>query len=179
LKGDYEKIGSANKVMAENSKALADEYKVSIAEYNDWLKVLFLLLVVEEEGKEGFNVHDKLVERLFGDGSQPSIITVYHYTNKHVLLSNRGFVFSENESCSEWKFNLCASAFVSFTLCDVEHIARKECGYDAQAISQLLPLDFFPDQISDDFAQLSRYNKSVVDFSFSQVFCKSKNVYIR
>jgi hypothetical protein len=96
-----------------------------------------------------------------------------------VLLSNRGFVFSENESCSEWKFNLCASAFVSFTLCDVEHITRKECGYDAQAISQLLPLDFFPDQIPDDFAQLSRYNKSVIDFSFSRVFCKNKNVYIQ
>jgi hypothetical protein len=176
LLADYHRIVTGRK---PHQAHLCRKLGISDAQYIEWLRLLFMLLVPMTEGHLSF--FDDIIKRLLEDRKKHIAAYVCEYDNAGCLLSDRGFSQPvEDGAHMAFSFNLCATAFVHYFVSDPAALltgkAHPEFLVNALAARErLLPPQIDVTFRRNDVDMLARYNRRVVEQCRKRVFCAAKD----
>ena len=175
LLADYRRIVSGKK---PHQAHLCTQLGISDAQYVEWLRLLFMLLVPMAEGRPNF--FEETIKGLLENRKMHVAAFVCEYDSARCLLSDRGFSQPiEDGPHMAFSFNLCATAFVDFIFADPATLVQGKASpeFIAQAIASWERLP--EKQINVTFLRnnidmLARYNRRVVEQCHERVYCSAK-----
>ena len=114
LLAEYRRIVSGKK---PHQAYLCAQLGISDAQYVEWLRVLFMLLVPMADGQPNF--FEDVIRRLLENRKMHVAAVVNEYDSARCLLSDRGFSqpIADGPHMA-FSFNLCATAFVDYVFLD-------------------------------------------------------------
>jgi hypothetical protein len=176
LLADYRRVVSGRKPQQAH---LCAELGISEAQYVQWLRVLFMLLVPMAEGHPNF--FEDMIKRLLKNRKKHVAAFVFEYDTARCLLSDRGFSQPIADGPhTAFSFNLCATAFMDFWFADPATLVQGEASpeFIARAIANWERLP--EKQISvtprrNDLDMLARYNRRVIEQCYKRVYCSVKD----
>ncbi|MGF1689609.1 hypothetical protein L4C36_23825, partial [Photobacterium japonica] len=153
-------------------------YNVTIDEYKEWLKVIYLLLIVKD--KDGDNMLSNLVNKFYLSADY----VVYAFLNTYnkdesVLLSDRSFTTvtdDEDNSYLSLEFNLDSTSFVNFIFASIDSLPcseemKQEYKRHLKNNGNWVTIEYS----ENDLDILAEYNKRVIYQSYEHVYC-SKDI---
>jgi hypothetical protein len=152
---------------------------ISDAQYIEWLRLLFMLLVPMADGH--FSFFDDMIKRLLEDRKKHIAAFVCEYDNAGCLLSDRGFSQPiEDGAHMGFSFNLCSTAFIHYIISDPATLLKGKAHPDFLANALAARERLLPPQIDvtfrrNDHDMLARYNRRVVEQCYERVFCAKKD----
>ena len=176
LLADYRRVVSGRKPQQAH---LCAELGISEAQYVEWLRVLFMLLVPMAEGHPNF--FEDMIKRLLENRKKHVAAVVFEYDSARCLLSDRGFSqpIADGPHMA-FSFNLCATAFVDYSFVDPATIVQGKASpeFIARAIANWERLP--EKQISvtsrrNDLDVLARYNRRAIEQCYKRVYCSVKD----
>jgi hypothetical protein len=101
------------------------------------------------------------------------------YDEARCLLSDRGYSESLPEPHMGMSFNLCSHAFIDYVFADaatlLEGRAHPEFLASALARWEQRPMPIVNVTVArNDLAMLARFNRRVIDFCYTRVYCSAK-----
>lgn len=158
---------------------LCAQLGISDAQYLEWLRVLFMLLVPMANGQPNF--FEATIKGLLEDRKTHVAAFVCEYDSARCLLSDRGFSQPiEDGPHMAFSFNLCATAFVSYIFsepatllrgkADPDFIARAIANWERRPENQI-NVTF----LRNNLAMLASYNRRVVEQCYKRVYCSAKD----
>lgn len=176
LLADYRRIVTGRK---PHQAHLCSQLGISDAQYVEWLRLLFMLLVPMAEGRP--NLFEEMIKALLEDRKTHVAAFVCEFDSARCLLSDRGFSQPvEDGPHMAFSFNLCATAFAHYIFADPATLVREKASPDfiARAIASWESL---PEKqvnvtfLQDDLGMLARYNRRVVEQCYMHVYCSVKD----
>ncbi|NKL63309.1 hypothetical protein [Rhizobium leguminosarum] len=152
---------------------------VSDAQYVEWLRLLFMLLVPLSGDRPNF--FDEMVRGLLQIPGNIVFAYVCDYDNAACLLSDRGFSQPlPDELGLSFGFNLCSNAFVNFIFCDPAKVLPASAGLDMwkQASSSRRYRTVEVSYQRNHLDLLTKYNQDVIYQSYRRVFGSSKQIHL-
>ena len=158
---------------------LCAELGISEAQYVEWLRVLFMLLVPMAEGQPNF--FEDMIKRLLENRKMHVAAFVCEYDSARCLLSDRGFS-QPIEMARIWHSRLTSvprpswttSSSIPATLvqgkASPEFIARAIANWERLPEKQI-NVTF----LRNDLDMLARYNRRVVEQCYKRVYCSVKD----
>jgi hypothetical protein len=176
LLADYRRVVSGRK---PHQAHICAELGISEAQYVEWLRVLFMLLVPMAPGQPNF--FEDVIRRLLENKKMHVAAVVSEYDSARCLLSDRGFSQPiEQGSHMGFSFNLCATAFVDYVFLDPATSLQGKASpqFVAQAIANWERLP--EKQISVTFLRnnldmLARFNHRAIEQCYKRVYCSVKD----
>ena len=168
---DYRRIVSGRK---PHQAHLCTQLGISEAQYVEWLRLLFMLLVPMTEGQPNF--FEQVIKGLLENRKMHVAAFVCEYDSARCLLSDRGFSQPiESGAHMAFSFNLCATAFVDYVFADPRK-EGKASGNERAAASweRLLEKQINVTFLSNDLDMLARYNRRVIEQCYKRVYCSVK-----
>ena len=175
LLADYRRIATGRKPHQEH---LCTELGISDAQYIEWLRLLFMLLVPMAEGRPNF--FEEMIKGLLENRKMHVAAFVCEYDSPGCLLSDRGFNQPiEDGPHMAFSLNLCSTAFVHYCFSDpatlLQGKASPEFLADALANSESLPhAEIMVKHVPNNLDMLARYNRRAVEQCYSHVYCSVK-----
>lgn len=169
----FRKIDYSNSDVDRICKKLCIDKK----SYRDWLKSIFLLLVVTNNN--GKNILENIVDNMLCDPYSKCFVSIYQYTNSNVLLSDKGFVELSNEDCSYFLCNIDRNNFICLSFCDCnDFINNFSQGYldrkkDFIKYWEKTSTRIDVDVKINNMDILSIYNQCAVSYSFKNCYSSS------
>src|SRR5208337_4757894 len=164
LLADYRRVVSGRK---PHQAHLCAELGISEAQYVEWLRVLFMLLVPMAEGHPNF--FEDMIKRLLENRKMHVAAFVCEYDSARCLLSDRGFSqpIADGPHMA-FSFNLCATAFVDYVFLDPATTLQGKASpeFIAQAIANWERL---PEKrinvtfLRNDLDMLARFNRRAIE----------------
>lgn len=176
LRADYHRIVSGRK---PHQAHLCTQLGISDAQYIEWLRLLFMLLVPMAEGQPNF--FEGIIKSLFENRKMHIAAFVCEYDSARCLLSDRGFSQPiEDGPHMAFSFNLCANAFVDYIFADPATLVQGKASpeFIAQAIAcwESLPeVQINVTFLRNNLAMLARFNRRVVEQCYNHVYCSVKD----
>ena len=176
LLADYRRIVSGRK---PHQARLCAGLGISDAQYMEWLRLLFMLLVPMADGRPNF--FEEVIKGLLENRKMHIAAFVCQYDSARCLLSDRGFSQPiEDGPHMAFSFNLCATAFVDYIFADPATLVQGKASpeFIAQAIASRERL---PEKqinvtfLSNNLDMLARYNRRVVEQCYKRVYCSVKD----
>ena len=176
LLADYRRIVTGRK---PHQAHLCSQLGISDAQYVEWLRLLFMLLVPMAEGRPNF--FEEMIKALLEDRKTHVAALVCEYDSAHCLLSDRGFSQPVNDGPHmAFSFNLCATAFAHYIFADPATLVRGKASpeFIARAVASWESL---PEKqvnvtfLQNDLGMLARYNQRVVKQCYMRVCCSVKD----
>lgn len=176
LLAEYRRIVSGKK---PHQAYLCAQLGISDAQYVEWLRVLFMLLVPMAEGQPNF--FEDVIRRLLENRKMHVAAVVNEYDSARCLLSDRGFSqpIADGPHMA-FSFNLCATAFVDYVFLDPATSLKGKASpeFIAQAIANWERLP--EKQISVTFVRnnldmLARFNRRAIEQCYKRVYCSVKD----
>lgn len=176
LLADYRRIVSGRK---PHQTYLCAQLGISDAQYLEWLRVLFMLLVPMVDGQSNF--FEGVIKGLFENRKMHAAAFVCEYDSARCLLSDRGFSQPiENGPHMAFSFNLCDTAFVNYIFAEpaalLQGMADPE--FIARTIASCEDLPEKPINVTflrNNLDMLACYNRRVVEQCYKRVFCSAKD----
>lgn len=176
LLADYRRIVSGRK---PHQAHLCAELGISDAQYVEWLRVLFMLLVPMARGRS--NLFEEMIKNLLEDRKTHVAAFVCEYDSHRCLLSDRGFSqpIADGPHMA-FSFNLCATAFIDYVFADPATLLQGKASpeFIAHAIAcwERLPekrinVTF----LRNNLDMLARYNRRVIEQCYKRVYCSAKD----
>ena len=175
LLASYQRILAGKKPQQEY---LCRTLGISEAQYIEWLRLLFMLLVPMAGH---LNLFDDTIKRLLEDKKKYIAAYVCEYDNASCLLSDRGFSQPiEDDARTGFSFNLCSTAFVHYIVSDPAALLKDKAHPEFLARALAAREMLLPPQIDvkfrrNDLDMLARYNRRVVEQCYERVFCAIKD----
>ncbi|OUL80383.1 hypothetical protein [Paraburkholderia hospita] len=151
---------------------LCAELGISDADYERWLRMLFMLFV---EGDGGLSLHEATVKSLFERKSHAAAVLVCTYSEARCLLSDRSF--SQITDRPNWvglEFNLRRNAFIRYLFADhgelVPHAPRE--WRERYETTKHPPTVW---HLKDDFECLRGFNRNAIYQCHSRVYCSARH----
>jgi len=158
---------------------LCNTLGITTAQYNEWLRMLFLLLMPAKNGQ--LTLYEGIVRALVEDKKRYIGVFVGDYDNHCCLLSDRGYSqpLPDDNNGLSFSFNLCSSAFIQYIFVDprklLEGKASPEFLDAALANREKLPMsNLHVTQIRNHIPMLAQYNRRVVEQCHSRVYCSKR-----
>ena len=176
LLANYRRIVSGKK---PHQAYLCARLGISDAQYVEWLRVLFMLLVPMAEGQPNF--FEDVIRRLLENRKMHVAAVVNEYDSGRCLLSDRGFSqpIADGPHMA-FSFNLCATAFVDYVFLDPATSLQGKASpeFIAQAIANWERLP--EKQINVTFVRnnldmLARFNRRAIEQCYKRVYCSVKD----
>lgn len=150
---------------------LCKKYKITNAQYNSWLRMLFNMLM---ELKPGFpSLFDETVRSVFTSKQFAIAVLVCTYSTPRCLLSDRAMTTNtDSPRANGFDFNLNSRAFIRYMVMD-RTSQTIPVGMPPEAIETFMNANL-PISLShahDDENFLRSFNMNVVAQSHSHVFC--------
>ena len=170
LLADYRRVVSGRK---PHQARLCAELGISEAQYVEWLRVLFMLLVPMAEGHPNF--FEDMIKRLLENRKMHVAAFVFEYDSARCLLSDRGFSqpIADGPHMA-FSFNLCATAFVDYIFADPATIVQGKASpeFIAQAIAtweRLPEKQIHVTFLRNNLDMLARYNRRAIEQCYQRV----------
>ena len=176
LLADYRRIVTGRK---PHQAHLCTQLGISDAQYIEWLRLLFMLLVPMAKGRPNF--FEEMIKSLLENRKMHVAAFVCEYDSAGCLLSDRGFSQPiEDGPHMAFSFNLCATAFVHYFFSDpatlLQGKASPEFLANALAIRESLPqAQITVTHVRNNLDMLARYNRRVVEQCYNHVYCSAKD----
>lgn len=176
LLADYRCIVSGRK---PHQAHLCAQLGISDAQYVEWLRLLFILLVPMTEEKS--NLFEQIIKYLIENRKMHIAAFVCEYDSARCLLSDRGFSQPiEDGPHMAFSFNLCATAFVDYIFADPATLVQGKASpeFIAQAIAfweRLPEKQIDVTFLRNNLDMLARYNRRVVEQCYKRVYCSVKD----
>jgi hypothetical protein len=176
LLADYRRVVNGRK---PHQTYLCAQLGISDAQYVEWLRLLFRLLMPMPEGRPNF--FEETIKNLLENRKLHVAAFVCEYDSDRCLLSDRGFSqpIADGPHMA-FSFNLCATAFVDYIFADPATLVQGKASpeFIAQAIASWERLP--EKQINVTFLRnnldmLARYNRRVVEQCYKRVYCSVKD----
>ena len=172
LLADYRRVVSGRKPQQAH---LCAELGISEAQYVQWLRVLFMLLVPMAEGHPNF--FEDMIKRLLENRKKHVAAFVFEYDSARCLLSDRGF---SQPIADGFSFNLCATAFVDYTFTDPATIVQGKASpeFIARVIANLERLPEKQIHVTfqrNNLDMLARYNRLAIEQCYKRIYCSVKD----
>jgi hypothetical protein len=175
LLADYNRILTGKK---PHQAHLCKKLGISDAQYVEWLRLLFILLV--PMAKSLPNLFEQMIKRLLEDRKKHIAAFVCEFDDAGCLLSDRGFSqpIADGPHMA-FSFNLCATAFVHYFFSDpaalLQGKASPEFLANALAARESLPqAQISVTHVRNNLDVLARYNMRVVEQCYERVYCSRK-----
>jgi hypothetical protein len=158
---------------------LCAELGISEAQYVEWLRVLFMLLVPMAEGHPNF--FEDVIRRLLENRKMHVAAVVHEYDSARCLLSDRGFSQPvEDGPHMGYSFNLCATAFVDFVFLDPATTLQGKASpeYISWAIANWERLPEKQIRVTftrNNMEMLARFNHRAIEQCYKRVYCSVKD----
>jgi hypothetical protein len=175
LLADYRRVVSGRK---PHQAHICAELGISEAQYVEWLRVLFMLLVPMAEGQPNF--FEDMIRRLLENRKMHVAAVVHEYDSARCLLSDRGFSqpIADGPHMA-FSFNLCATAFVDYVFLDPatslqgnaspEFIARSIANWEGLPEKQI-HVTF----VRNNLEMLGRFNHRAIEQCYRRIYCSVK-----
>lgn len=155
------------KINEDDQQKICMEFGISLEEYREWL--LINLLTIGAKSEDGVNLLYLLTQSLFDPVNMIIDIKLFKYSQKSVLLADRGFIeLCRDVDLFNFSINLTKRVFISYTFISKKH--RKDIW------NNLSFKNIDVDIIEDDFRILNKYNSFVVNQSCKFFYCSENNV---
>jgi hypothetical protein len=158
---------------------LCAQLGISDAQYVEWLRLLFMLLVPMAEGQSNF--FEEMIKNLLENRKMHVAAFVCEYDTDRCLLSDRGFSQPVADGPHmAFSFNLCATAFVDYIFADpatlVQGTASPEFIAQAIAAWERIPVkQINVTFLRNNLGMLARHNRRVVEQCYKRVYCSAKD----
>jgi hypothetical protein len=179
LLADYRRVVSGRKPHQARLCAELGELGISEAQYVEWSRVLFMLLVPMAEGHPNF--FEDMIKRLLENRKMHVAAFVFEYDSARCLLSDRGFSqpIADGPHMA-FSFNLCATAFVDYIFADPATIVQGKASPEliAQAIAtweRLPEKQIHVTFLRNNLDMLARYNRRAIEQCYQRVYCSVKD----
>jgi hypothetical protein len=175
LLADYRRIVTGRK---PHQIYLCTQLGISDAQYIEWLRLLFILLVPMAEGRPNF--FEETIKGLLENRKTYVTAFVCEYDSPGCLLSDRGFSQPiEDGPHMAFSFNLCGTAFIHYFFSDpavlLQGKASPEFLTKALAARENLPqAQVAVTHVRNNLDMLARYNRRVVEQCHKRVYCSTK-----
>ncbi len=176
LLADYRRIVSGKK---PHQAHLCAQLGISDAQYVEWLRVLFMLLMPMAEGHPNF--FEDMIKRLLENRKMHVAAFVFEYDSARCLLCDRGFCqpIADGPHMA-FSFNLCATAFVDYSFFDPATLLQGKASPEFLTHALALHESLSEKQIKVTFLRnnldvLARYNRRVVEQCYQRVYCSVKD----
>ncbi len=176
LLADYRRIVSGRK---PHQAHLCAQLGITDAQYVEWLRLLFKLLVPMVEGQPNFFA--LLIKGLLEDQKRYVAAYVCEYDSARCLLSDRGFSqpIADGPHMA-FSFNLCATAFVDYIFADPTTLVQGKASpeFIAQAVAnwESLPSrQVIVTPLRNHLGMLARYNRRTIEQCYERVYCSVKD----
>lgn len=179
LLAEYRRIVTGRK---PHQAHLCAELGISEAQYVEWLRALFMLLVPLANGHPNFL--EDMVRRLLEDRKKHVAVVVSEYDKDRCLLSDRGFSQPVADGPhSGFSFNLCATAFVDYMFLDPATSLKGKAPpeFVAQAIANWERLPRKPIAVNflrNNTDMLARFNHRAIEQCYKRVYCSVKGGFV-
>lgn len=169
LREVFEKI---NKSTMRQRAHIATKYNVTPEDYENWLKMLFLLLMDVGEGK---NFLIDVVKRMFCESHIFVYALVCTYSSEVCVISDRGCVILEGDlESTSYAFNLTKNSFIAFSLVDMSKFSPLSAdGRIERIVENRLNMQI--DYCHDNFELLAGYNRHSIYQCFSNVYSSERD----
>jgi hypothetical protein len=158
---------------------LCAQLGISDAQYVEWLRLLFMLLMPMAQGRPNF--FEEVIKNLLENRKMHVAAFVCEYDSDRCLISDRGFSqpIADGPHMA-FSFNLCATAFADYIFADPAALVQGKASpeFIAQAIARWERL---PDKqinvtfMRNNLGMLARYNRRVVEQCYKRVYCSVKD----
>ena len=158
---------------------LCAQLGISDAQYVEWLRLLFMLLVPMADGRPNF--FEEMIKSLLENRKTHIAAFVCEYDSARCLLSDRGFSQPiENGPHMAFSFNLCATACIDYIFADPATLLQGKAPPEFLARAIAAHESLFDKQINVTFQRnnidmLARYNRRVVEQCYQRVYCSVKD----
>jgi hypothetical protein len=176
LLAEYRRVVSGNK---PHQAHLCAELGISEAQYVEWLRVLFMLLVPMADGLPNF--FEDMIRRLLENRKMHVAAVVHEYDNARCLLSDRGFSqpIADGPHMG-FSFNLCATAFMDFVFLDPRTTLQGKASpeYISWAVAnwERLPVkEIRVTFLRNNMEMLARFNHRAIEQCYKRVYCSVKD----
>jgi hypothetical protein len=171
LLADFRRIVTGRKPQRAHLCAQLD---ISETQYDEWLGVLFMLMVPMADGQPSF--FQDMIKRLLEDHKTYIAAFIGEYDSARCLLSDRGFSqpIADGPHLA-FSFNLRANAFMDFVFADpatmVQGNASPEFIAQAVAAWERIPKQINVTFVRNNIEMLARFNRRAVEQCYKRVFC--------
>jgi hypothetical protein len=176
LLAEYRRIVSGKK---PHQAYLCAQLGISDAQYVEWLRMLFMLLVPMADGQPNF--FEDVIRRLLENRKMHVAAVVNEYDSARCLLSDRGFSqpIADGPHMA-FSFNLCATAFVDYVFLDPATSLKGKASpeFIEQAIANWERL---PEKqirvtfVRNNLDMLARFNRRAIEQCYRRVYCSVKD----
>jgi len=160
---------------------LCQELGITDAEYEKWLRMLFMLFVPSGDGE--LNMLESVVKGSFINAEHEIVVLVSLYSDARCLLSDRSFsTNTDRPGVDSFDFNLSSRAFIRYLFADIDAVAPPNT--PAEYLANLkneykkLPRPIQLHYCIDNMELLGGFNRNVVYQSYRQVYCASQQPFI-
>lgn len=152
---------------------LCAELGISDQQYEEWLRVLFMLLTPLADGQ--VTMLEQALGALFEGRDNALHIHLHTYTTQRCLLSDRGWTVPVPEDrhlvCD---FNLSAQAFIRYAFLDYEAVPLPPMIRQGLSLGPKLVQLWY---LHDDLVALDVFHRRIIEQSFERVFCSGPSPY--
>jgi hypothetical protein len=152
---------------------------ISDAQYVEWLRLLFMLLVPMNEGQP--NLFVQVIKSLLENRKTYVAAYVCEYDSARCLLSDRGFTqpIADGPHMA-FSFNFCATAFVDYIFADPATLVRGKASpeFIEQAVANWESLSdkrIYVTPLRNHLGMLARYNRRTIEQCYERVYCSVKD----
>lgn len=178
LKQEYEVLKNSSK---PQKNYVCSEFGISESEYEDWLKILFILTIHCDDISK--NPYANFIKEIFENPSYFIMVNIYDYDSEFCALSDRGFnmPFDQNKALS-LEFNLTSNAFMQIIFWDVEQNPPSKIAESKSLLETYKHHRKRTNEVNLFFERnnlevLKKYNELTIYQAFENVFCASQNIY--
>ncbi len=160
---------------------LCQELGITDAEYEKWLRMLFMLFIPSGDGE--LNMLESIVKGSFINFEQEITVLISLYTEARCLLSDRSFSTNIRRSGMDgFDFNLSSHAFIRYLFADIDAVAPPNTPPEylehLKNERKKLPRSIQLHYCVDNMELLGGFNRNVIYQSYRHVYCASKSPFI-
>lgn len=172
----YQKYEQVLKGQKPQQKFLTQQLNISDEEYEQWLRVIFMLLM-PIDNSEHYNFLESTIARMYTKPETKVGAILFTFDEACCLLSDRGHnYYPVGVNQDFWEFNLNSNAFIRFGFTGIAELLGHTITPEQLEFAKRIKLDVSLYHRHNDKAELENYNKTTIYQAANNVFSSSKNV---
>lgn len=174
----YNRIELGNKPQEQR---VCEYFDITKSEYTNWLKLLFLVLSVNNDGS---NLLESVTRAMFYEKDSSLNIFLFSLSEKNTVFSDVGFAFINQDAHLSYEFPLTDAHYIAYGFTNLNEftaILEQEKGVSLSHIHALVkskPKEIRVKKITDDLDRLKSFNVRMIKQSCQHVFCKSTKPFV-
>ena len=174
----YNRIEIGNKPQEQR---VCEYFGIAKSEYTSWLKLLFLVLFVNDEGS---NLLESFTRAIFYEKDSSLNIFLFSLSEKNTVFSDVGFACLNQDAHLCYEFPLTDSHYIVYGFTNLDAftaVLEKEKGVSLSHIRSLLkskPKEIRVNKVTDDLERLKSFNVRMVEQSNQYVFSKATKPFV-